>query len=64
MGMTSVWEQWLLQGSGSRRKEVSSIPAVHLDSLGAVITGVRFVVQCWCHGRNWNKTILYSLTSI
>ena len=35
--MASVWEQWLLRGSGSGRMEVLSIPAVHLDSLGMVM---------------------------
>ena len=46
------------------RFKVFSIPAVHSDSLGAVIVRVRFVVWCWCHGCNWNKTVLYSVTSV
>ena len=46
----------MLHDSGSGRMEVLSIPAVHLDTLDVAITGVKFVAQCWCHGRNWNFT--------
>ena len=41
-----------------------NISAVHSDSLGVVIMGVRFVVQWWYLGRNCHKTVLYSVTSI
>ena len=43
---------------GSGRIKVLSIPVGHLDFLWAVITGVRFVVLWWYHGRNWNKDSL------
>ena len=42
----------------SRMMEVLSIPVIHSDSLGVAIMGVRFVVwfvvQWWCHGRDWD----------
>ena len=45
--MASVGSSGCSVAPGSGRMEVHGIPAVHLDSLGAVITGIRFVVRWW-----------------
>ena len=45
MGMASVGSSGCSMAPGSGRMEVHGIPVVHLNSLGAVITGIRFCVR-------------------